>query len=778
LAVVLLVGCGPTATSTDETSTGANATQSGAAGPDDQPGPPRELSDAERILAKTVELYRGANSYADAGKVRFLVQPDPAGLTWESPFSLTLKRPNKVRIGLHEMTILSDGEQFYALTPRAPKQILRKPAPAALTMSDIYNDQVLPLDARQHPDVMPQLLLLLEEDPLESILYEAEAPVLVEPETIDGRLCHRIRAKHPGGTIELWIDQESHVLRRMVHPDDEMKAALERSTGTQLEAMSLVAEFTGARLDGEIAAEAFQCVVPDGVDVVDALRLYDVTRLLGQRVPDFKFVDLEGNPVTRESLLGKIAVLDFWATWCTPCREGLPKLAKVYEQYKDNPNFVFLAISVDGAETKDQALLDLFAELKVDLPILRDTDQSAAHGLEVLDYPTTLILDAGGVVQSVDVGLVPNAGAVFADRLQRLAAGEDLARTTGIEFAQGEVAPRSDPKTLKLTPAWKCPAVKTPGYILPDEGSDAAPRLLVIDAFKTIAEVGLDGKLIANHRLAIEESELINGLRTAATAGGKRYFAAFGMDFQKSQRFHLLDGDLQLLGSYPENAIEHPHPGIYDVQLADLEGNGQLAAYVGYWDVVGLQRIALDGRRLWSNRSLVNVARIGVGGPDSQGRRMLFCTNSNGTLAAVNSTGKALAQVMLGGRQLLLHIAAADLDGDGQPEWCGHQIRQTGDCSAIGFNLNGETLWRYVLPPGTFPMPVERIVPGKLTPGAAGQWLLPGPDGSIHVIAADGKPLDKFNYGAALSGLATVQSQGKTLLVVASPGGLEAFEVR
>jgi hypothetical protein len=58
-----------------------------------------------------------------------------------------------------------------------------------------------------------------------------------------------------------------------------------------------------------------------------------------------------------------------------------------------------------------------------------------------------------------------------------------------------------------------------------------------------------------------------------------------------------------------------------------------------------------------------------------------------------------------------------------------------------------------------------------------GQWILPGPDGSIHFIAADGKPLDKFNYGAALQGLATVEIDGRPVLVVASANGVEAWKV-
>ena len=100
-----------------------------------------------------------------------------------------------------------------------------------------------------------------------------------------------------------------------------------------------------------------------------------------------------------------------------------------------------------------------------------------------------------------------------------------------------------------------------------------------------------------------------------------------------------------------------------------------------------------------------------------------------------------------------------------------------GEATAIGFSLAGEELWNYPLPVGVPSQPIEPIIAGKLTRDGAGQWLLPGPDGSIHVLSADGKPLDKFNYGAVLQGLAAFEIGGQPVLVVASPNGLEAWKV-
>ncbi len=126
----------------------------------------------------------------------------------------------------------------------------------------------------------------------------------------------------------------------------------------------------------------------------------------------------------------------------------------------------------------------------------------------------------------------------------------------------------------------------------------------------------------------------------------------------------------------------------------------------------------------------------------------------------------------------MLHwIVAADLRGDGQPLWCAMVAPKLGENLAIGLSLDGKELWTYPLPAGVQPQPIEPIIPGKLTRSGPGQWILPGPDGSIHVVSADGKPWDKFNSGLILQGLATVEIAGQPVLVVSSGNGLEAWKV-
>jgi hypothetical protein len=343
-----------------------------------------------------------------------------------------------------------------------------------------------------------------------------------------------------------------------------------------------------------------------------------------------------------------------------------------------------------------------------------------------------------------------------------------------IPIPEVKIAPKSEPKHLKLTSLWKCTDVAKPGNILVAPRFGGAPRLAVIDAWKGVAEIGLNGKLLATHKFDIQKEELVCYLRTAVGTNGKRLFAGCATG---QQRAHLFDENWNLLVSYPADALENRHGGIADVQLADLDGDGKIRLYVGYWGVVGLQAASLDGKRLASNRLLNNV-RMAIGAPD-HGHRNLVCTNSHGSLAVVDSKLQIRDEIFVP-RRLIQWIVGADLTGDSQWSWCGLTItpQKLGENMAIGVTLKGRgELWNYPLPQGLPLQPIEPIIAGKVTSGGRGQWLLPGVDGSIHILDADGLLVDKFNYGAALCGLATVEIDGKPALVVATPGSVEAWRV-
>jgi thiol-disulfide isomerase/thioredoxin len=112
--------------------------------------------------------------------------------------------------------------------------------------------------------------------------------------------------------------------------------------------------------------------------------------------PDFTLKDLEGNTVKLSDFRGKVVVLDFWATWCPPCRKGIPEFVELQEEYGQD-KLVVLGINMDQG---DLSVVPKFAEeYKINYAILYFTPQVAAAYGGITGIPTTFILDQEGYVR-------------------------------------------------------------------------------------------------------------------------------------------------------------------------------------------------------------------------------------------------------------------------------------------------------------------------------------------------------------------------------------------
>jgi peroxiredoxin len=111
--------------------------------------------------------------------------------------------------------------------------------------------------------------------------------------------------------------------------------------------------------------------------------------------PDFTLDSLHGDTVTLSALAGQeVVVLDFWATWCSPCVEGLDHLQQMHERYADQ-GLVVLAINV--GEDREEAA-EFVADYGYTFTVLLDTDGTVSDAYGVQSIPHTLIVDPEGEV--------------------------------------------------------------------------------------------------------------------------------------------------------------------------------------------------------------------------------------------------------------------------------------------------------------------------------------------------------------------------------------------
>jgi len=108
--------------------------------------------------------------------------------------------------------------------------------------------------------------------------------------------------------------------------------------------------------------------------------------------PEFSLASPEGKKISLKDFRGKTLFLNFWATWCEPCREEMPAMEKLYQEYK-NKNFVVLAINV---KDRKQEALAFVKELKLTYPVAFDPDAEVAALYGAWGLPTTYLIGHKG----------------------------------------------------------------------------------------------------------------------------------------------------------------------------------------------------------------------------------------------------------------------------------------------------------------------------------------------------------------------------------------------
>lgn len=141
---------------------------------------------------------------------------------------------------------------------------------------------------------------------------------------------------------------------------------------------------------------------------VEAARMALADLAAGESYPfSFTATDLDGNQHSLADYEGKVVIVDFWGTWCPPCRAEIPSFVALQEKYGDQ-GFQMLGLNYergDSAEENLQQVIDFAAENNINYPCMMGDDETRAQVPDFRGYPTTFFIDRTGKVRMTAVGL-------------------------------------------------------------------------------------------------------------------------------------------------------------------------------------------------------------------------------------------------------------------------------------------------------------------------------------------------------------------------------------
>lgn len=123
---------------------------------------------------------------------------------------------------------------------------------------------------------------------------------------------------------------------------------------------------------------------------------------VGFNAPDFTLEDTSGNAVLLSTLRGQVVLINFWASWCAPCKAEMPGMQNVYEEYQDQ-GFTILAVNVTKQDQKS-SVEAFISKLAISFPVLYDTEGRVADLYRNQALPTSFFIDSDGIIRDVVIG--------------------------------------------------------------------------------------------------------------------------------------------------------------------------------------------------------------------------------------------------------------------------------------------------------------------------------------------------------------------------------------
>lgn len=392
------------------------------------------------IVKKCIATYKSLQGYGDKTTMVMNMIKDNKDNKRTTQLLFSFARPNRFRyenitdVSKEKMVGVSDGKVFTNYIGMFG-QYIQKDAPAVLTYDALKASMRIFLG-----NTLVQKLVM-SEDPAKELLEFVEKVNITKSQNMNGVPVTIIDLTLPVSSIDprmippksrvdtpvtmrVWIGERDFLIRKVTYKlnMDLITRGLPDERGAMFKDMKMevIETHSFVKLNPNFSDKIFTFVPSDDAKLVEQFSpprapSQDLSKFEGKPAPNFVLKDLDGRYVKLNDFQGKVRIVNFWATWCAPCRQEIPEFIALQSEYSSK-GFTTIGISVDRGTEVVRSYAD---KNKINYPMLMaDEIVQKSYG-NISAIPTTFVLDKNGIVRYTYIGM-PSDKKVFQQNVKEL----------------------------------------------------------------------------------------------------------------------------------------------------------------------------------------------------------------------------------------------------------------------------------------------------------------------------------------------------------------------
>lgn len=494
----------------------------------------------QSVLEQCGNAYQALDSYEDHAYVSLRYKID--GKLVEDKAPLSIAWDSRGNLGIQAYSVEagpSDGRWHLRIKnddSRVARQVLSRAVPQAVSFDWLLSDPIvsdrLSAGLAGFP---PQLDLLLSDNPLHGLLDESSGIELLAPREIETQMCHRVLIRRGDTRYELWIDQASMLLRRLVLPESYLSPKMLEDN--RVEHVALTIELTGVETNHKIDWQRF--AVAAGADELRVSYFVPSppeidTLHLGKQIPGFVLRNPLGEKIFSSSADEKArkATVLVWLADHPACRVAVEQLSAVRERLEKaglrSPEIDFFSVWAEPQPAAGTTFDSLPTSWKLPGRLALDQQAMGRDLFAIREAPTIVVLDQHNRLQWTQASINPMLEQILVAVLTRVADGEDIASETISYAARIRAHHAAQLRLAAAVDALSQPAVPQPyeplGLQLEEVARHAYSKAMVsscIDGQGKCWTLFRDGTLSRAHALDGQEQEYQSGWALGDATSGR-----------------------------------------------------------------------------------------------------------------------------------------------------------------------------------------------------------------------------------------------------------------